>query len=276
MTELKDASFLAKEAKNFDYDRWLISLFAPLPSRSRIHALLAFNGEISKVRETVSEVLLGDIRYQWWRDALKNMEDEKYLNHPILQSLKIVISEHDLDTSLFEDMINARSKDLDPCPFVANTELLEYAMGTGGLLSGLTYRVMGNREEAGCKVAQQVGRAFALTGIIRAIPYHASQDLLLIPQEVLENHGLVPESVFREENRLAFHDVVKDLVALAEKEQLEAVRAVQQRPKSEKPSYSLLALNNLYLSRIRNSGFDPAHRRLDIGPVRKIIALFTK
>ena len=276
MTELKHASFLAKEAKKFDYDRWLISLFAPMPSRSRIHALLAFNGEISKVRETVTEVLLGDIRFQWWRDALNNMEDEKYLNHPILRSLKIIISEHDLDTSLFEDIINARSKDLDPCPFVANTELLEYARGTGGLLSGLTYRVMGNREEAGYKAAQQVGRAFALTGIIRAIPYHASQDLLLIPQEILKNHDLFPENIFREENRLAFYDVVKDLVALAEKEQLEAVRVVQQRPKSEKPSYSLLALNNLYLSRIRNSGFDPAHRRLDIGPVRKIIALLTK
>jgi len=276
VTELKDASFLAQEAKRFDYDRWLVSLFAPMPARSRIHALLAFNGEISRVRETVSEVLLGDIRFQWWRDALSNMEDDKYLNHPILQNLKIIISEHDLDISLFGDMINARSADMDPCPFATNTELLEYATGTGGLLSGLTYRVMGNREEAGYKAAQQVGRAFALIGIIRAIPYHVSQDLLLIPQEVLENHDLVPESVFKEENRLAFYDVVKDLVALAEKEQLEAVRAVRQRPKSEKPSYSLLALNNLYLSRIRNSGFDPAHRRLNIGPLRKIIALLTK
>ncbi|USG59867.1 squalene/phytoene synthase family protein [Sneathiella marina] len=276
MTELKDAPFLAKEAKKFDYDRWLVSLFAPLPSRSSIHALLAFNGEISKVRETVSEVLLGDIRFQWWRDALRNLEDEKFSNHPILQSLKIIVSEHGLDVALLEEIIDARSKDLDPCPFTTSSELLDYAMGTGGLLSGLIYRAMGNAEEAGYKAAQQVGRAFALTGIIRAIPYHASQDLLLIPQELLKNHNLLPESVFREENCRAFYDVVKDLYVMAEKEHLDAMQAVLHRPKSEKPSYSLLVLNNLYLSRIRKSGFDPAHRLLEIGPVRKIFALLTK
>ncbi|MEH6547754.1 MAG: squalene/phytoene synthase family protein [Sneathiella sp.] len=276
MTELKDAPFLAREAKRFDYDRWLASLFAPPSSRSRIHALLAFNGEISKVRETVSEVLLGDIRFQWWRDALKNLGDEKYLNHPILRSLKIIISEHDLDVSLFENIIDARSTDLDPCPFVTNSELLKYAMGTGGLLNGLIYRVTGNTEEAGYNAAQQAGKAFALTGIIRAIPYHANQDLLLIPQEILKNYTLLPENVFQDENRLAFYNIVKDLVDLAETEQTEAKKVVRGRPKSENPSYSLLALNELYLSRIASAKFDPAHRRMDIGPVRKIFTLLTR
>lgn len=276
MTEQIDVAFLAREAKKLDYDRWLISLFARPSKRSHIHALLTFNGEISKIRETVSEVLLGDIRFQWWRDALENMDDDKYLDHPVLRSLKNTISEHNLDAALFDAMISARSEDLDPCPFNTISDLLAYALGTGGLLNGLIYRLMEDGSEAGYNAALQVGRAFALTGIIRAIPFHAHQDLILIPREILKDHDLAPENVFEEGNRLAFYDVVKDLVAVAEEEQAKAESVLKQRPKSEKQNQLMLALNGLYLSRIRKSGFDPAHSRMDIGSIRKIYTLFTK
>ena len=53
-----------------DKDRFLAALFAPADLRRHLHALYAFDGEIARVREAAREVLPGEIRLQWWRDAL--------------------------------------------------------------------------------------------------------------------------------------------------------------------------------------------------------------
>src|SRR5690348_16348981 len=53
-----------------DKDRFLASLFAPTEHRAALHALYAFNLEIARVRENVHEPLAGEIRMQWWTDAI--------------------------------------------------------------------------------------------------------------------------------------------------------------------------------------------------------------
>ena len=54
-----------------DPDRYLAALFAPADKRPHLFALYAFNHEIARVRDSVREALLGEIRLQWWRDALQ-------------------------------------------------------------------------------------------------------------------------------------------------------------------------------------------------------------
>ena len=53
-----------------DKDRFIAALFAPAGLRRHLHALYAFNSEIARVRDAAREVLPGEIRLQWWRDAL--------------------------------------------------------------------------------------------------------------------------------------------------------------------------------------------------------------
>ena len=57
-----------------DEDRWLSSRYAPLQARQKLIALYALNLELAKVRTIVSEPGLGAIRFQWWRDALGELE----------------------------------------------------------------------------------------------------------------------------------------------------------------------------------------------------------
>ena len=53
-----------------DKDRYLSSLFAPADKRPHLHALYALVSEISSVRDKVREPMPGEIRMQWWMDAL--------------------------------------------------------------------------------------------------------------------------------------------------------------------------------------------------------------
>ncbi|MAZ03696.1 MAG: hypothetical protein CMN56_11220 [Sneathiella sp.] len=274
VTETDQNSYLSGEVKRYDYDRWLATLFAPPPARPGLFALLAFHAEIARIRETVSEPLLGDIRLQWWRDALTAIEEQgKPPVHPVAESLAEIISAHELDLAMLRRMIDIRALDLDPLPFETTAELLDYADETGGILNRLVFRMSGGQGEAGEAAARAVGKVYALTGIIRAIPHHVAQDVLRIPDEMIRAEGLTAESLFSSENRQAFFKIVRKLTELAKQEQEVAERLVAERPKSEKPAFRLAALTSLYLARLRAVGFDPAHPKMEIGPVRKIMAL---
>ena len=53
-----------------DRDRALSLAFAPVETRDDLAALYAFNVETSRIRDRISEPMPGEIRLQWWRDAL--------------------------------------------------------------------------------------------------------------------------------------------------------------------------------------------------------------
>ncbi|MEO0755063.1 MAG: squalene/phytoene synthase family protein [Pseudomonadota bacterium] len=57
-----------------DEDRWISSRYAPRRERRALIALYALNLELARVRTAVSEPTLGAIRFQWWRDALAEIE----------------------------------------------------------------------------------------------------------------------------------------------------------------------------------------------------------
>ena len=53
-----------------DRDRYLADLFAPEAARPHLFALHAFNARLRGSATASSEPTLGEIRLQWWRDAL--------------------------------------------------------------------------------------------------------------------------------------------------------------------------------------------------------------
>ncbi len=274
MAEGNQADYISGEVREYDYDRWLSALLMPTDSREDVIAVLAFNSEIARVRETVSEVLLGDIRLQWWRDAIAGLKTEKVLDHPVVKALGRANVRNSLDLDLLVQMIDARANDLDPAPFDTVEALISYAEGTGGLLSSQIYTLLGLNDDMGRAAALKMGTAFALTGIIRAIPYHVRQDLLLIPREILEAQGLTEETVFLSENRQAFFGAVSDLYSVCEKQYQEALVLCRSRPSEERSAFRLNALTGLYLKRIKSGGMDPASPKVVVGKVRKIWALW--
>src|SRR5712671_4300577 len=113
-----------------DYDRYAAAVFAPKRVRGHLCALYAFNYEIAKTGETVSEVLAGQIRLQWWRDAIAELREGKRREHPVVLALAEVLRAHDLPQNLFDQMIDARECDLDEMPFQDMTGLETYADAT--------------------------------------------------------------------------------------------------------------------------------------------------
>ncbi len=153
--------------RSADKDRFLASLFAPDAKRPALLALYAFNIEIARVRASVSEPAMGQIRYQWWRDTIEAAYHGEASPHPVAQELARAIEEGDLPKQALLDLIAAREFDLydDPMPDV--TALEGYLGETSSALIQMASLVLagtGARKSAGA--AGLAGVAYGIAKLL--------------------------------------------------------------------------------------------------------------
>src|SRR3982074_2398383 len=86
--------------RSADKDRFLAALFAPAEHRGALHALYAFNIEVARVRERIREPLAGEIRLQWWSDAIAGEGAGDVRSNPVAAALLAVMARYRLPIGL--------------------------------------------------------------------------------------------------------------------------------------------------------------------------------
>lgn len=77
-------------ARDYVRDEFLASLFAPALLRPPLWVIDAFAGEIGRIPHIVKEPLLGEMRLQWWREALARAWQGAPDPHPIVRGLALL------------------------------------------------------------------------------------------------------------------------------------------------------------------------------------------
>lgn len=80
-------SRLDARVKRADEERWLSSRYAPPEIRRALIVLYAFYYELARVRLVVTDETLGQIRFQWWRDVLREIAEGKTREHDLVLAL---------------------------------------------------------------------------------------------------------------------------------------------------------------------------------------------
>jgi 15-cis-phytoene synthase len=192
-----------------DKDRFLATLFAPQRHRRALYALYAFNLEVSRTRELAREPMPGELRLQWWREALTGPAQGE--GHPVAVALRDVAVRFRLPPQALADLIDARTFDVynEPMPGMAELEL--YAARTSSTLIELAARILLDGEDAQMGgLAAHAGTAYALAGLLRALPVHAARGQIYLPSEVMSRHGAEPSDL------LAGRETTELRAALAE------------------------------------------------------------
>lgn len=180
-------SYTAETVRKHDPDRFLLSLFAPPEKRAALCALYAFNYEIAKTREVVTETQLGLIRLQWWRDALAGVyEQDKVLEHQTLQPLAAAIKAYDLPREALDNLIYAREFDLEDRLPSTLDGMVKYAEYTSAPLLDLSLKIMGEQ----AATAAPIATAYALTGLLRAVPAHLAQRRCYLPENLVQRQQI--------------------------------------------------------------------------------------
>ncbi len=154
-----------------DPERYLTVLFAPADKRRSLFALYAFNQEVAKTRENVSEAMIGEIRLQWWTEAIEQILSGHVREHPVVMELGEINNLKEL-APLFFDIIAARKSDLYSDGVADIKALTDYAQNVGGKLCDIAVRICNDKVNVDNNIAVSCGTAWALMGLIRAIPFH--------------------------------------------------------------------------------------------------------
>ncbi|MDE0716880.1 MAG: squalene/phytoene synthase family protein [Rhodospirillaceae bacterium] len=243
-------------ARRHDFERYLATLFAPRPQRPALWILLAFNAEIARTREIVSEAALGEIRLQWWRDALEAAAaDGPVRQHEVTAPLAEALRAGALDPDLLHGLIDARMRDLDDAPMADEAALLDYAGQTGGLLAEAMAAAAEGRQvgEAARQAARALGTGWALAGILRAAHFHATGGRQLLPQSALAAGGAGARDLAERRATPGVRAAAETVAAMARDRLAEA-------GKTGSPADRLLVLKPValaWLKRLDRAGFDP-------------------
>ena len=118
------AAFCADLVRSHDFVRYASTLFMPGPERRALLAIYAFNIEVSRVHEQVSQPLPGEMRLQWWTDMLAGVGHGGVEGNPVAAELLYAIRNHRLPVSPFSQLVEEHQFDLynDPMPSLAALE----------------------------------------------------------------------------------------------------------------------------------------------------------
>lgn len=100
---------LDAQVRAADIDRWLSSRFVADPGlRADLIALYAFEAELMAIPTRVTQPLLAEMRYVWWREQMDGVfAGVARKGHPVLEALTDAVARRGLERGPFDALIEA-------------------------------------------------------------------------------------------------------------------------------------------------------------------------
>lgn len=254
-------SWCGREARRHDPERFLISLFVPSASRETAFALAAFNNELARVRESVSEPMLGAIRLQWWREAIAGLAADPTAGdtrkHPVLQALAAPVASGTLDPGGLAALVDARERDIEDVPVADMPAFDDYAASTGGAFAALLAGALGALDEAAVAAARAAGTAYARVGLLRTTPNLARQNRILLPADRLTAIGVSRADLLAGRAGKALAPLVLEIAARVSSDVASARARHDALPRDARAPLLFATLARRHLWRLACAGNDP-------------------
>lgn len=251
-----------------DYESYLISQFYPPEYRDGFYALRAFYIELATVQESVSNPIIGNMRMQFWRDALKGIADGRPPKHPIALALSDASRRASLPTYHLKRIVDARDAELHTPTHLTMDSLIAHGESTASTFMYLLLSMVGeSASHTFSHAASHVGVAQTISTLLRALPYHASKGHMVIPAEITAKHGVNQEEVFRKGgDAKGIDDAVFEFATLANDHMLTARDMFKETGGKVADAATPIFLSAippaLYLERLEKVNFDAFHPSL--------------
>ncbi len=269
------ADAVVASARAGEPDRYLAALLAPPAARSGLLALAAFAGEIARVPYIASsEPAIGEIRLQWWRDALQPADEAARTGNPIADALRAAARSHALPRALLLDIIEARSLDVAGEAMADDAALHSHLWKSEGALFALAGRILAPDAEVAIDAAAAAsGHAYGLTRLLLDLPRTLSRGRVPLPQSRLAAAGVTrPELLAAEDGR----KVTNLLAGLRDEVRTSLVmsrQCVANLPREARTAFLPLALVQSYLRALERPGRDLLRAPVELTPLTRVVRI---
>lgn len=150
-------------------DRWLAArLISDEAARTEVLALYALDDELAKIAPAVSQPVLGQIRLQWWREALERTAQGGAADHPVLEALAPALRAGRLPCSRLEMLVVSHEAELEPQPFPDDAAFLAWLDARFGAVMALAAVLLDPAADGAAVV--HAARAWGWSAQLRAAP----------------------------------------------------------------------------------------------------------
>lgn len=260
---------MERALRDSDRDRYLSTLYAPAELRPALTALYLFNAEVAAIRDRIHEPMPGEIRIQWWRDALAG-GSATAVGHPVADALIATIDRHSLPLDAFDRYLEARVFDLYDDPMPSRADLEGYCGETASAIVQLAALIL--EPEAAphfAAAAGHAGCAQAIAGLLRLLPTHLRRGQCYIPGDVLAAAGTDRDGFLAGTAEAAEGRAIEAMVALGRDHLARFETEAAGMPPSLRPAFLPAALAGPYLDRIAAKGIAARTETTDISEARR-------
>jgi phytoene synthase len=254
-----------------DRELFLATLFAPADRRPHLFALYAFNLEIAHIPEAVREPMAGEIRLQWWREALSGEREGEALANPVANALLDTINRRDLSKADLASVIDARQFDLLGAPIASREALEKYLDEISGAPLKLAGCILAPENDHSSRLAS-AARAHGLLRILRNLSRDISRGRLLVPLDLLASDEVHTASVMAGEMSDGLRGALAEMRRWT-KDNLAEFRK-ESVPARLLPAVLPLALAKPYLAQMEEPGYDPFRKPSELSALRSQFTLW--
>lgn len=239
----EDSALVATLLRELEGDRYAASLVLPAGQRAAIQSIFAFSAEVAAIRERVSEPAPGEIRLQWWVDAIEGKGHGAVASNPVAGALLETLQQYALPAGPLIRLLAARRFDLyhDAMPDIGQFE--GYAGETVSVLYQYAAMILaGGPAEAAADAAGHLGVAQALAGHLRAFGYNAARGQLFLPLSIFTAHGVREADIHAGLASAGLTAALGQITELARDHAGKARTAIDKLDSNLKPAFASLAL----------------------------------
>lgn len=214
--------------------------------------------------------MLGEIRLQWWRDALEQLATGEATGNPVADALGAAVRENALPAPALLGMIDARAFDVSGEVMPDLPALKAYLNKTAGALFALGAHVLQSSALRPEDAAREAGLAFGLTGLMRDLSVHRARGRLFLPATAFTDAGIEPGEVLAGVSDRRLDAALAMLRGEARDALARARTALGDTGKEVRAAFLPLALVEPYLDALARPAHDPLREAADINPLRRL------
>ncbi|MBI4724267.1 MAG: squalene/phytoene synthase family protein [Rhodomicrobium sp.] len=252
-----------------DRERYWSALFAPASKRAGLLALYAYNAELTHIADVINEPMVGQIRLQWWRDAIDLAAPGTKTGNPVADALAAAIVEHNLPKERLIEMADGRIPEIFGDPPADIQALRASLQATHGALFELAAAILGDSGELAGKAAGHAGLAYGLTQVLRTVPIQAARRKILLPPSYFESRGVNLAVLYRGKADASFGAALADLRGAANRALQQFHGLAPELDPAAWPAFLPLTLVKPYLKAMAAPSFDPLHTIASVNPIRR-------
>lgn len=280
MTQPADPSFdvdayASAHLRTYGYDWYVAFQYAPAAKRQACIAVFAYLEEIARIRSLISDPMPGEIRLQWWRDALSGTAHGAVSANPLAAALLAAIDIHALPTQPLLAVLDGRAFDLydDAPPTLGDVEGYAGEVWSGpmslvaGLLSGQTPADFAD-------IAGHGGVARHVALCLADVRLWSGKHQCFVATELMDKYGLDRAAFSAQQSSAAMTSTLRAFAEFGLDHLKKSAAAARHMPPSAGPAFLPLALTRKTLQAADQWASEPFAKPLATPKWRKLFQLW--